>query len=87
MTHKKKLTLAAVALSLLGVGFGGGAAWSQAPVFSPFGTNRGGLPHNHLFTVVCTTPGGTYDPSRRMMVMRPQGNQQSADVTLQCQNR
>ncbi|WP_424812518.1 hypothetical protein [Roseococcus sp. YIM B11640] len=87
MRNKKTLTLAAAALALLGVGFGGGAAWSQAPVFAPFGTNRGGLPSNNLFTVVCTTAGGTYDSSRRMVVMRPQGNQNSADVTLQCQNR
>lgn len=85
--NRKRIALAAGALALLTLGFGGGAAWSQAPVFAPFSSNRGGLPHNYLFTVVCTTAAGTYDSSRRMVVMRPQGNQNSADVTLQCQNR
>ena len=68
-----------------GVVLAGVAAWpglGAADGLPAPSSDRAGLENSDLFTMVCTTSAGTYDASRKLTVLRPQGGQSSPDVTL-----
>lgn len=79
--HRAIIAIAGFATVL---GFAGGVAVSQPAQLTPITAYFNGLSPNRVVQIVCANSNNTVDSGRRLTVYRPQGNQNSPDIAVQC---